>query len=75
MMENLFQDLYGVDAPADWEVYSAPQSGTFNWFKGGLRGRREWGDYGRKSQKRKARAKLKGNKKGEEMGKGNNANC
>ena len=35
-MGNLFQDLYGVDAPAHWEAYSAPQSGTFNWFKGGF---------------------------------------
>ena len=26
MMENLFQDLYGVDAPAHWEACSAPQS-------------------------------------------------
>ena len=26
MMENLFQDLYGVDAPAHWEAYRAPRS-------------------------------------------------
>ena len=26
MMENLFHDLYGVDAPAHWEAYSAPPS-------------------------------------------------
>jgi len=32
------------------------------------------GDYGRKLQKRMSRENLKGNGKGEEMGKGNNAN-
>ena len=42
MMENLFQDLYGVDVPAHWEAYSAPRS-PINGLKGrGLRGRREW---------------------------------
>ena len=74
MMENLFQDLYGVDAPAHWEAYSAPQS-PITGLKGASLQEGMEGDYGRKSQKRKARAKLKGNGKGEEMGKGNNANC
>ena len=32
MMENLFQDLYGVDAPAH---FSAPLPKPHNWFQGG----------------------------------------
>ena len=70
MMKNLFHDLYGVDAPAQWEAYSAPQS-PITGLKEGMEG---VGDYGRKLQKKKAREKLKGNGKGEEMENGNNAN-
>ena len=53
-----------------------PEAPCHNWFKGGFAARQEGmeGDYGRKLQKRKAKEKLKGNGKGEETGKGNNAN-
>ena len=67
MMEHLFQDLYGVDAPAHWEAYSAPPNPiTGNTGLNGrvLRGGRNGGDYGRTLQKGKAREKLKGNGKG-----------
>ena len=75
MMDNLFQDLYGVDAPAHWETYSAPRKPyAITGLKGASQQEGMEGDYGRKLQKRKAKEKLKGNGKGEEMGKGNNAN-
>ena len=72
-MENLFQDLYSVDALPIGKLTALPK--PHNWFKGGA-SRQEGmeGDYGRKLQKRKAREKLKGNGKEEETGKGNNAN-
>ena len=50
MMENLFQDLYGVHAPAYWEAYSAPQS-PITGLKGASLQEGMEGDYGRKSQK------------------------
>ena len=73
MMENLFQDLYGVDALAHWEAYSAPQS-PITGLKGASLQEGMEGDYGRKLQKRKAREKLKGNGKGRKRGRGQGNN-
>ena len=45
MMEHLFRDLYGVDAPPHWEAYSAPPNPiTGNTGLNGrvLRGGEEW---------------------------------
>jgi len=36
MIEHVLQGLYGVDAPAHWEAYSAPLPKPHNWFQGGF---------------------------------------
>ena len=36
MIENLFQDLYGVDAPAHGKLTALPDAPCHNWFKGGF---------------------------------------
>ena len=75
MMENLFQDLYGVDAPLPiGKLTALPEAHAITGLKGASRQEGMEGDYGRKLQKRKAMEKLKGNGKGKKTGKGNNAN-
>jgi len=52
----------------------SPKPHAITGLKGASRQEGMEGDYGRKLQKRKTKEKLKGNGKGEETGKGNNAN-
>jgi len=75
MMENLFQDLYGVDAPAHWEAYSAPPSPiTGNTgLKGGFVAGGNGGGLWENGAEGEGKGENKREREGEGTGKGNSA--
>jgi len=74
----LLQGLYGVDAPAHWEAYSAPLPKPHNWFQGaggfatgGIK--RIWEKVAEREDTGEAEMEREAEGEGKGMGKGNSA--